>query len=142
MASTGKSELIPGIPARNWYVIAFASLGGFFLYLILMAIVYSTDAQAVQAPKHPVAAFLFVAGLFVFIVAILVAQVKASRKTREEFAAGYTTLPYISGDRDLRDPRDGRLLRKENTGYANTTFTLSMKRSRQYADEVDRGMWR
>jgi len=135
-----ESSMLPGPSARAWYVVAFALSGCWIIYIVIAVLLYWFDT-GVDFTSHPAAAYSLASGIAFFFVLVPTARAVANSKSKRELRAGYTTLPYLT-DVDLRDPKDGRLLRSEGAYGADGKFTLSLKRARIYADEVQRGLWR
>jgi hypothetical protein len=137
MSLPSNFHMLRGLGARDWYVLQVALLVTFFVYISVTAILFTAMWQALDARKDPTAVYTIFAGFLVLAFLIPVTLGFGRRKTKLEFASGYTTLPYISGI-DLRDSRTGSLLRAADEPEVDQRFTLSLKRARHFARESGR----
>jgi hypothetical protein len=126
-------RLVPGVPAYAW---ALATVLAAALTLVgLVALVGVLFAVAARS----LTSFDFATGpalvLAIGIATLPLCQVALPRVIERETEAGYTTVPFLSGDLELRDPRDGRVLLPAGAAVPSRLYRVSLRPARQLAGE-------
>lgn len=104
----GSNGLVRGVPAYTWSL-AFV-LAGAMTVLGLVSLVGALLSVATTGQPDLSVTVAPVVVLALGLTGLPLCRIALPRVAAREAEAGYTTVPLLSGDLPLRDPRDGRTL--------------------------------
>ncbi|BDZ47765.1 hypothetical protein GCM10025867_44800 [Frondihabitans sucicola] len=124
------TRLVSGVPAYTW---ALATVLAAVLAAVgFVSLIGTLLALASGATTGLDAAILPVVVLFLGLVGLPLCRVALPRVMARETAAGYTTVPFFSGELPLVDPRDGRELIAAGA-LVPRSYRVSLRPARRHA---------
>ena len=104
-------QMLPGISARSWMIGVYVMVAAILAVLIAGLATIFISRFTFDASDAPVAFYTIFFAFMVFILSGVVFFQLGKSRLQREMTHGYVTMPYDYTSFDLRDPRDGRVLR-------------------------------
>jgi hypothetical protein len=123
-AAHGRSGMIPGPSARAWTIAWIVGSALFFLFFVIAIPLWIVDRRLVSFAAHPLVPSALLLLLAIGIVGVSLGGPIRDAAVRRELARGYTTVPYLWLNADLRRPDTGAVVRPASEPPSSFGFTL------------------